>query len=117
MAQENDNIVDLINRDLLDALFDEWMRTDFHTIRAKGTVIQVIDKNGARTVTRDLTGPSGPKGDKGDRGPQGVKGDTGYEIHLEDMTPAEQQELKDLLADGLVFASDDTCREIVDELD
>lgn len=106
MADNNNNSMpaislnDLINVARLNYFFNRWM-------------------NDAR-VARVFKGPKGDKGDKGDkgeRGPQGVKGDTGYEIHLEDMTEAEKQELKELLEDGLVFASKETCREIVDELD
>lgn len=51
---ENKSLINLINVDLLRAMFDEWMRTQFHTISASGDKIIVIDKNGNRTETNDL---------------------------------------------------------------
>ena len=54
MAQGTDRLDQLIDLNLLDALFDEWMHTNFHTISASGDKIVVIDKDGTRTETNDL---------------------------------------------------------------
>lgn len=54
MGQQTERIDHLINTDLLDAFFDEWMSTNFHTITASGDKIVVIDKDGTRTETNDL---------------------------------------------------------------
>lgn len=54
MGQEIERIDNLIDVDLLKAMFDQWMKTKFHTISASGDKIIVIDKDGTRTETNDL---------------------------------------------------------------
>ena len=98
MGQSVDRVDDLIDVDLLEAMFDEWMHTNFHTISASGKKVVCIDKDGTRTETADLTGP---------------KGDP---LRWQDMSQADKQALAQLVRDGIVFASVATCESIIDEL-
>lgn len=99
----------LISLERLGDFFDELMKSEpivgatNVNVELEGYVITVTDRYG-QTVSQNI------KGEKGD------KGDTGYDIHLEDLTEEEKEILKNLLCDGLVFASEDTCRDIIGEL-
>ena len=62
-----------------------------------GTVISVTNRNGV-TTTADV---KGPKGD---------------DLHWEDMSEEDREELAQRVLDSLVFATTGTCESIVDEL-
>lgn len=73
--------------------------------------LYVKNSVGTFTFLTDLSGAQGIKGDKGDKGD---------DLHWDEMTTEEKDEFErkvaEEVAEQIVFASDETCEDIIDEL-
>lgn len=67
----------------------------------------VKNSSGSFTYLTDLSGAQGIKGDKGDKGD---------DLHWEDMSEEDREELAQSVLNSLVFADVATCEGIIDEL-